>query len=482
MSLRVNSSILNSASTVFTGSNPQDNADSPRGARPTSVGLAAWIGLVLICEFLFTKVEFATEGTGWTRMPAIGLCLWFVVTARRKAGERFVEGSSLFCAGLFYGYFVVRLALDSPELSEFIGYSVSYSHGVIFGFTLGLVCRVFLDTLSARINARHALVFGLGFVALNLWLLLQVWARASEHEDVHKRFAFVVNSTYQDSAIYLAIIAILVAGVLARTAAGVESGTRVARGAGVVALLLASWFTVAASGLTQFLGSNAGPAYMIPVGIIGISCLLLRPTGMMRQSGGGTKPETAILTLFRPLAIQWLWKAALVLVIVITIGLAALWAGVLDPSAFRAFGFGEFTVMNSSVVSRRDLFTENFMTHLAHAPVLGDMFVDRKTTGSGTYVHSLLSIVPHLGLVGSGLFICYALSAARQMSREWMRGRREWREACFVICGVGLLVSVATLSTAMTFFTAIPLWFSFGLFAPVIEIRRRCPKVVTRGR
>jgi len=129
---------------------------------------------------------------------------------------------------------------------------------------------------------------------------------------------------------------------------------------------------------------------------------------------------------------------------------------------FRITGFGEGSL--SSIDSRVEIFRNNFIQHLAYNPVFGNAQVEKLTTGEGSYVHSLLSIATHLGIVGAALFATLIARIYKEINlngNSWisLSGNTRYSLFRFLILGFILLYSLVA-----TFYTWLPLWFSLGAF------------------
>ena len=107
---------------------------------------------------------------------------------------------------------------------------------------------------------------------------------------------------------------------------------------------------------------------------------------------------------------------------------------------------------------------------------IGDLLVDCKTSGCGTYVHSFLAtLLTHLGIVGFMSFLTYVGYAL------WTSRKELFKSSGLLGSNVRMLYSCSVL--AIIFFIAIigvhftwaVFWFSCGLLLPSISLRhQRC--------
>jgi O-antigen ligase len=172
-------------------------------------------------------------------------------------------------------------------------------------------------------------------------------------------------------------------------------------------------------------------------------------------------------------------QIGLVSLVVLLLGLlalaslaAAVWVEAIDLSRYRFFGFQEETLFNASVESRVAILNRNFALQLQHSPLLGNMFVDRATTGDGTYAHSLIALLPHLGIVGTALFVAMSGAVFIQLRQQWKQSISSAGYQRLTLFGVVIVAWVFAFMLASTFFTNIIVWFSLGSLAPAVQLIR----------
>ena len=119
-----------------------------------------------------------------------------------------------------------------------------------------------------------------------------------------------------------------------------------------------------------------------------------------------------------------------------------------------------------SVTSRSDIFKQNFRKHFSYSPIFGHTQVEKIFGDHGEYVHSTLSILPHLGIVGFIIFACLIIG----MYFEITRGNAEHRDdvlsnnAIFGLFRLSLFSFILAMGVYSAFFTWMPLWLSIGFF------------------
>ena len=434
----------------------------------------AWLGLFLSCRFLWTKIDFNTEGSGWILLPLIGLCVITVALVRLSSGERFVPQRSFICTALFMLYFAFRLAFDSDTASNFVGYTLGYSNGIFFAYGFGIAIRILVDAVSYLRGGMLQWIATISFFVFNVMSALQIEQSAVADARLHRLYALINNDTYQLSGALTSVIAVIASAMVV---ASVDDGEGWRSRATRVTLLVA-WlvFFFVTARFSQVMGSNAAPAFIVPLGIL-VFALLLTPFG----SRHGARSTTCQLH-FKPA----LWGrifAVLVRCVALMAGLLLVfWIAVIgdaiDITKYRLFGFDEGSLMNESSVARLEIAVNNFAPQFEYAPIFGNFFVDRLTTGEGTYLHSLLAVIPHLGLVGAATFVAMLVTIGIQLRRGWLREPGTPRELRRIMLAIGVVVWTVLFLLLTNFFTSILLWMPFGFFVPALQLQQ--PTTTTR--
>ena len=442
----------------------------PTPPRTTSAvaGLWAWLGLVLLCGFLLTKVEFNTEGTGWVLLPLIAVCVVVTIAKRLGNGEHIGASKTFIATLLFTCYFIFRLLIDSDEGSDLTGFTIGYSNGVVIALFLGMGCRILVDGAVVAGRSSFRWMCCLCFLAIELQQLAAIASGAVEQGLADRQLFVVTNDSYQESGFLLSVMAIVVAVVVVQTRPDAQNV--VGRLQRLVHASLAALYFSSSAMLAQFLGSNAGPAFIGPLGVACIGCLLVN-VGAPVALTSHRDTESARRIRFRSVIGRAIaWSAGILAGLGALFAVAVLFAWI-DIGRLRIFEFGERALLGSSVTARWDILVDNYWIHQCHSPIFGHMYVDRLTTGAGTYVHSLLSLLPHLGVVGALLFAFLCVQAAKQLRAVWRCGQNDATVARFLVLAA-LVLTWAVLFTAIgNFFTAVQMWFSFGLLVPPVEMR-----------
>jgi hypothetical protein len=437
-----------------------------RGARSAVVAVVAAFGLLLLSGFLWTKIAFNEGGTGWLYLPAFGACVVFVVVVRAVGGAQLVFSHSAPWLALFVFWFLIRLVLDAATISDVWGYTIGYGEGIFFAVGVGVAIRLLLDALSESASGALRWWTAMLLLAFNAWSAIQVEQAALAAGNLHRLYSYFYNDTYQLSGALMSVQAVIVAALLARS---VNHSARLWARIAKLSLLVSAVGTFATMArLAQLLGSNSAPAFMVPVAIVAIAVSLIAFGGSTATRSG---EQAGALPGFRGRLVAVCVASVMLGAFVAAAFLMAVASEGIDLTRYRAFGFDEASLNNSSIDSRFELLAVNFGTHLAHSPVLGNFFVDRLTTGEGSYAHGLVAVLPHLGIVGAFLFICMLIGVGHQLRMEWRASLRLPSELRFVMLAALLIAWTLGFMLLTTFFTNILLWMTLGLLAPVVRLR-----------
>lgn len=139
---------------------------------------------------------------------------------------------------------------------------------------------------------------------------------------------------------------------------------------------------------------------------------------------------------------------------------------VAEALADEGEGFTE-KLNNSSVQSRNKIWREYALPELAVNPIFGDLSADQIVTGErGLYIHSLISVQSHLGLVGSILLLGYLFN----------RTLRIVRGPVSQVLAISSVV-IVLMAFLTSFFTWPVFWFIVGaLYMPASAVRFDPPR------
>lgn len=151
-------------------------------------------------------------------------------------------------------------------------------------------------------------------------------------------------------------------------------------------------------------------------------------------------------------------KLFIVLSILLFCGAVSFYISGIELPYLRIFGFGQQTSLleNESLVSRINIFMDTGIDQLSINPLFGNLGADYIVGRPGSYIHSIISVQSHLGMIGTLLLLGYL------MHRLYRLYANDGRSLLKIITPPILFVSLVG-----TFFTWFVFWFLIGaLFAP----------------
>jgi hypothetical protein len=306
-------------------------------------------------------------------------------------------------------------------------------------------------------------------------LLLSLDAFRAHFGEIRENvFLISDNSFYQRPSNFMIIAAVLASTLLAQSLAhpagdswhGILATASVALYVALLAVLTIS---------SQLVGSNAALVVILVLGI-GTLCWILRPRlrrwkrAMLFSRRTPTLIQLIRKSLARLAANGLLLVAAAIVVIFIALSFSDL-----RLEQFRIVGFSEGRIGGNSLSSRIDLLRSNFLTQFGYAPIFGNLNVDVLTTGEGSYAHSLISFLSHVGIVGTALFIAYLTAALREQYRTNPRLLTYYNDIDIAEFRLIVAAVIIGFSFVATFFTWMPLWFSLAFLFPPIAFRNNYP-------
>ena len=435
--------------------------------------LSSWIGLVSVTLYLFVNVRASGPGLGGYLLIVAMASTAFVFMTRRQAVRETVLGRSGIWLLAFLTYFLLKLLIDVSEFSEIKAMTVGTSGGLIFALLLGVLVSFTLG-VAADSRQQAAIPIGLGACFIVLCLGLSV-AVCQSHLALVRSDIFLVELSernYQRSADFIAMIVLIVSTQIALL---YRLTSKTAIDAFIVFFCVAAYLSIVLllSFTSQLIGSNKGLVVSFALAI-GTLAWMYGPKRHRFRWRGILRPElrNAIGSFREAFAGYSVRVCLFVAVLVVSVAAIFHFSG-LDFQRFRVFGFEDQRVGGNSLVSRLRLLSDNFLTQFAVNPLFGNLRAHDLTTGEGSYAHSLISLLSHLGLVGTALFAGYQVSLYQGMNRV-NSYKGEWFTnidlGVLRIILMGILLSFALIAT---YFTWMPLWFAFGLLFPPLTLRNR---------
>lgn len=356
----------------------------------------------------------------------------------------------------FILYADFRWALAGASFLSLKAMTIGTTGGMLYGMLLGVLFVYLLNGVcTTRLLSMNGRIYSVNFfLIINLFAMLLLALNIGNQ--VREDILLVENSKgdYQRSGNYLAIYIISVFYAVKNLhvkKSGTVSNT----------LLISVSFLVVYT--CQMLGSNSGAA----IGLFVIVLVIAFAPLNTRLGGALVYRSKRIINLF----------AAPYFLFVVVVGAGCLVVTLFfgeffvsevvgyDPAKLRMFAYGEG--IGETFSSRVDLFASNFILHFNFSPLWGHPFVDELTTGEGTYIHSLLAIWTHLGMLGMVFFVLLLFWGIRSLL-TLDRVKLNPSHVAWVVSNVMYVrlitfVGVVLLALATAFFTWLPLWFVIGM-------------------
>ena len=213
--------------------------------------------------------------------------------------------------------------------------------------------------------------------------------------------------------------------------------------------------------LAQIIGSNKGLLASAGVIVVYMTCSF---TSLYSHTGQSVGISNII---FSRISVYLIGGLLLASIIITGVTLFAVNYFQIDYTQTRIFGYGSEEEGIRSVTSRSELFRANFIRHMEYSPIFGHTQVHTILDGQyGLYVHSTLSILPHLGIVGFLLFLLLIVGMYFEITRGNSNRRLDTlpNNAKYALFRLGMLAFVLAMGVYSAFFTWMPLWFSIGFF------------------
>ena len=414
--------------------------------------------LSFVSIFLAQNIRELGEGVGYCYLAVaalLGVVLLFL-SGRFIVLTSFKLSLLFLVLMLFYVFF--NLYFDTGDFSKLFAYTLGTNGGIVFSVLLGMFISFIISDLFLSMRRGIDFAFFTAFLIilyLIFVLVLSAWAFCGhmsgirldlflieDQEGFYQRpgnfmiMQFIINCS-------LVVLIFLFRKIIGRIFF-VISFVICAASAGIGMLL------------SQLIGSNAGFGF-----IAGLFIFLVAYTIVVQAKGFQAGSYRIGL---KPLLLGWLgrrifWATGIVSTCIFAVGVCVVHYFSIDLSIFRIFGFDSGHV--SSVDSRLEIFRNNFIEHFTYSPIFGNAQVDALTTGEGSYVHSLLSILTHHGFVGFSLFVIFLAQMFIEMVRKQdnisLYTNREFVLFRFLVLGFMILFVTMT-----SYYTCMSFWFSIG--------------------
>lgn len=441
---------------------------------------AHWSLVILCCGILWSLSHFficntreiGSGATGYAYLVtgiAFGTLLVLVGLSTNRIS---LMRPSLLLAFAFEGWLALRVVTDFGTPSPLWAWMLGTTGGTVLGLSLGGIVKCAISCCfvgrgsTAQVCPR---MVGLGLTILSV---LSTGHSLLCNLDIVREDLFLISDgvgQYQRPGNFIAMdftmIAMVAAALSPRIQSHIHPGTSAFRL--LLTLVLGAKMALSAV-LAQLIGSNSAFVVVLAVGMFTIALMW---EGAVRHCRAVVFRSLDSFSLSLP-SVGFIMRALRPFLVVASVGTGVaclLISGFdLDVSIFRLANFGSAEgYLPTSVTSRLELISTSYNQHLGVSPLVGDLLADARTTGAGSYAHSLpLSLISHTGIVGFALFTLFLLVAAidhwREIASAGRCGRNSHRQLEFHVFFVVAFLLVV--SSVATFFTWMPLWFGLGMW------------------
>lgn len=213
---------------------------------------------------------------------------------------------------------------------------------------------------------------------------------------------------------------------------------------------------------SQMIGSNNA---FVVIFLVGMSTIFITFLLLFKSSRLALYTTQSNIILNKNVLRNIVFTLVLIFLILIVLLLLVVLTFNIDLTSSRILGFGSNT--NSSLASRYAIIIDNISIHLRDSPIIGNINIDRETTGIGTYVHSfLLYAWTHTGLIGLFLFLILFFNLFQSFIHRANGNLFTYefaRERYFHISQLLILLFVFLIANIGTTIDWAVLWFTVGL-------------------
>jgi len=409
------------------------------------------ISIILLATFYYLNIRSTEEGIGYYFLLLFFLLV--LIQIRNPFLIFYKIKKNILYILLFLVYMSLRKVLDGQSFAGIFGFMFGTTSGLFFSFGLGvLVSHIFgniyniLIEFPSYINTlRRFVIF---YYVISLFFVIELFLHYYSMK-VETGFTISVDpSGYQRPGLIIFLFNVQNALLYALTQSfGKNKRNYFSIFFYSIALITAT--------LGQLIGSNFA---LVSVVLLAATMLLYGRLLKIYQKSNVWRPIS-----FRAIIAGWIGKEILYVGVITLFTISFILYGLtqmslIDLRELRFFG-NNWEI--NSFTARLELIENLFITHFNFAPIFGNMVVhDIMET---QYVHSLLSLLTHLGVFGTTLFAFLIYFIYRDI--EKLGKIQNVINFEYQLLRLLMITLIIIFSMAMAFITWIPLWFTFGLFS-----------------
>ncbi len=414
-------------------------------------------------SFISSNLHVITRGGGYLYLILAIMCFLALIFVNKDWSLILRFRLSFFVLMIFIGYFSGKFLLEGSPLWNLRELTIGTTGGIIFGLVVGFITSYSLYTLYnlRRYRDTYNIVYFIGIIFLLFVLKIGFDAFQTHFAAVDSEKLLVTEQKgrYQRVGNFLTILLMLVGSL---SVVLTVSSLRVKLFRSLPAHILIIGIGLLFGYLSQLVGSNSGLFASMSFNIIYLAHFLFIWADNRPRDQSDLKINYVI---FDGLGLKISTSAIISVALVTLISIAAIIELDIDINSMRFTGYGSGEL--TSAQSRAELFRVEFIEHVSYDPIFGHTKVELKTGGEeGGYIHSLLSVVTHTGLIGASIFTIFIILVYREITvRRKLRFISLYNNRHYGLFRILIIASMLVMCLVSAFFTWLPMWFAFGLLA-----------------
>ncbi|MDB9342432.1 hypothetical protein PN456_19850 [Nodularia spumigena CS-586/05] len=392
--------------------------------------------------------------------------------------KRIVIKISLIFLVVFSIYFILRILIDTDDSSTLFSYTLGTTGGIFLFYVLGFLVRISVRDifaiayLSKSIIIKLFILFSTGYLLINTLIFANVYSELSNNLRNDIFLISNIQGLYQRPGNFMIIASLITSLILFLIQLTLSVRSQFYRRWMYLFLVIYSVNVLIILLSALSIGSNAGVVVVFSLWFATVITVLV-----LIQSGKNLMYVIEVnLTIRKWFSFKSLKRISYALILTLLSVRLMIWILTehlnIDIEKTRIYNFGSGG-FNTSLESRIEILINNFFIHWMYSPIFGNMDVDARTTGVGSYAHSLLAyLLTHTGLIGFTMFFTYVFFAIKELilSSTSSRESENYRLSVsslklysFVV--LGILFVYASIAVTVTWS---PLWFAMGLLLPPV--------------
>ena len=414
--------------------------------------------------FTYYMVNIQDIGPGVGRVYFIlfvinTIILWLITPISHKI---FHINKAIVITVAFMVYVSLRFVLDQQGTKGLFGFTFGTTSGIFFGYFLGISLAYLYSGIIENIRKFPDLKEKFNTIVLLYFIFVTFF--------IIKTFVYYYSIKVGGFSINEIPVAYQRPGILLFLSA-VQNATLIViikllnpQKTNKLVYLLFIFSTLVMIALGQLVGSN----FFFVSGIV-LLLIIFWFRGIVSTSKKYfVKPEVKLLSLFRSwMGSQFLKFAYIVIILFFLLLYINEYFAIFDFQQLRIVGHEHYI---PSLNVRFNIVKELFIMHFNYAPLFGDMFVHKALNTN--YIHSLLRIIPSIGITGAlffGLVVFLVYRDINLCSKYTSRTSLNYQ-----IFRLAMVTYILLGALVMAGYSWIPLWFIMGLFS--ISIMKRPSK------